>query len=161
MPHMPLGVRSSAIMALYETVYSLALVSEGFSPMGVISQWWSRIPSFVYRIPLLLYIASHLFRAYGRKGRDLQEKGLMLLNSFSLGPSRLPDAFTMHPESALDDGRTVPYTQLVEAYGKEKERLERMVRSRRERMDKHSSSKSAAVGPKEDRGREGDPGLTR
>ena len=85
----------------------------------------------------------------------------MLLDIFSSGPSRLPDAFTLHPESAIDDARTVPYTQLVEAYEKEKERLEKMVRSRRERRDKRSSSRSAAVGPEEDRGREGDPGLTR
>ncbi len=161
MPHAPLGVRASALMALYESVYSLALVSEGFSPMGVVSQWWSRLPSFIYRVPLLLYGASRLFRAYGRKGKELQERGLMLLDIFSSGPSRLPDAFTLHPESAIDDARTVPYTQLVEAYEKEKERLEKMVRSRRERRDKRSSSRSAAVGPEEDRGREGDPGLTR
>ena len=161
MPHSPLGVRSSAIMALYESVYSIALVSEGFSPMGVISQWWSRLPSFIYHVPMMLYIASHLFRAYGRKGRDLQERGLLLLDSFSSGPSRLPDAFTLHPESALDDARTLPYSQLIEAYEKEKARLERMVRSRSERRERRSSSKSAAVGPDEERGREGDPGLTR
>lgn len=161
MPLRPLGVRSSAVMALYESVYSLSLISLGYPPMASISEWWGRFPSFLYSVPWAAYAIARLFRAFGRKGRNLQESGLRLLSLFSSGPHALPDAFTLNPDSAASDSRTVPYTQLVQAYEAERDRLEMTVRSRRESSERRSSSNKAAVGPSTERGREGDPGLTR
>ena len=148
-------------MALYESVYSLSLISLGYPPMASISEWWGRFPSFIYGIPGAVSVIARLFRAFGRKGRNLQESGLRLLSLFSSGPHALPDAFTLNPDSAANDSRTVPYTQLVQAYEAERDRLEMTVRSRRERSERRSSSNKAAVGPSAERGREGDPGLTR
>ena len=161
MPRHPLGVSSSAVIALYESVFSLALISEGFSPMGSVVLWWSRIPSFVYRVPFLLRNALCFFSAYGMKADMLAEKGLRLLSVFSGGREVLPEIFAFNPDSALEDGRTVPYTRLCVAYEEERSRLETRVKSRREKMERRSASKSAAVGPADERGREGDPGLTK
>ena len=156
----PLGPGSAAVMALYEGIYSLALISQGYSPMYSISEWWGRFPSFLYGIPIAARFIARHFRAFGMKGKDLQESGLRILSLFSSSPRQLPDAFTLNPLSAVKDGRTVPFIQLVKAYEAEKARLERTVRSGSDRRKMPDGSKTAAVGPDDERGRDGDPGLT-
>ena len=159
-PARNLGIKSSAVMALYEGIYSLALLSEGYSPMCGISEWWGRFPSILYNVPSLARIIAHGFRAFGKKSHDLAARGLCILSLFSSDPVSIPDAFTLNPASALPDGCTVPYTLLVEAYEAEKDRLERAVKSRSEKRVRPSSRKSTAVGPDDERGRDGEPGLT-
>ena len=154
------GIGSSAVMALYESIYTLALISSGFSPAGSISEWWGRFPPFLYSIPLCARLIACGFSAYGKKGRMLAKEGYRILSLFSSSPQHIPDAFTLNPDSALSDGRTVPVSQLIAAYDREKERLERRLRSRRERSERPSGVRSAAVGPSEERGLDGDPGLT-
>ncbi len=159
-PKKPLSIECSAILALYESVYFLALISEGFSPMGAISEWWGKFPSYAYYNPQLLRLIARTFRAYGMKSSELQAKGLRLMNEFMKEPERLPKAFTLNVSPVVDDGRTVPCTQLFEAFELEKASLERIVRSRSEKRQRPKASKSTAVGPEEERGREGEPGLT-
>ena len=159
LPKKPLGNKAAAIMALYETAYRFALISEGYSPMGVISEWWGRLPSSIFRFPFLLRIAAMLFSAYGLKGRDLFQHGLMLAESFSGGEGRVPDFFILEPESAYSDRSTVQPLRLLECYEREKRIALRVLKSRREKRNTPSSDNAAAVGPDDERGLDGDPGL--
>ena len=141
LPARPLSEKAAAIMALYECAYRLALISEGYSPMGVIPQWWGRLPSFIFSVPFLLRIAAMAFSAYGLKGRDIHEH------------------FSMDPESTYGDGSTVSPVKLMEYYEREKRIALRMLKSRSEKSDRPSAESNAAVGPAEERGLDGDPGL--
>ena len=160
LPTRPLSDRAGAVMALYEAAYRYALVSDGYSPMGTLSEWWGRLPRFIFRFPFLLRIAAILFRAYGLRGRDILERGMALMDTLS-APEMLhiPQRFTMEPESAFDDGSTVSAVRLSECYRRERRIAEMVVKSRREKRRIKSSESSAAVGPSDDLGRDGDPGL--
>ena len=154
------SVRSAAVMALYEEVYSLALISRGYSAMCSLSEWWGRFPSFLYTMPpIARFIAEH-FRAFGLSARELEQEGMRILSIFASKPVALPDAFTLNPDSAFPCVRTLPFSLIVGTYEKEKGSLERKLKSRREKSARNLSSKSAAVGPDDERGRDGDPGLT-
>ena len=159
LPGKTLTTGSGAVMALYETACSLALVSLGYSPMGTISEWWGRIPRFVFKVPFLLRIAAVMMRAYGLDARLLIENGMRYMERLSSGPFRLPERFTMEAESDYGDGATIQYTRLMECYEREKVIARRIVKSRREKRRRPSSERSAAVGPSDDLGRDGDPGL--
>ncbi len=168
LPKTPLSPESSAIMALYESVFSLYLLSLGYSPFPAIVSWFGRFPFIIFRFPMALRIAALSFRAYGKKSREMLEKGLELLDALSLRePEKLPERF-------LSDfnGRTVPAARLFSYYRTErmaleercrkihkKESVRKKSRDRRDRREIPDSVSSAAEGPSEDRGREGDPGL--
>lgn len=158
-PPSPLFPRSGAIMALYEAIYRYALVSEGYSPLVALVSWWGYFPSFLYRFPLILRIASLLFRAYGMSNAELLCKGFDIFSTLISEPSRLPDRFSSDPESAYRDGRTVEYTKLIDSYECEKAIVRRIVKSRRDRIERQSGKNRTHVGPDDERGREGDPGL--
>ena len=160
LPARPLSEKAAAIMALYECAYRLALISEGYSPMGVIPQWWGRLPSFIFSVPFLLRIAAMAFSAYGLKGRDILRKGLSLMDELRLqGGGRIHEHFSMDPESTYGDGSTVSSVKLMEYYEREKRIALRMLKSRSEKSDRPSAESNAAVGPAEERGLDGDPGL--
>ena len=160
LPEKPLSDKAGAIMALYESVYRYALVSDGYSPMGVISEWWGRFPSFIFRFPFLLRIAAMLFCAYGKKGRDLFDKGKRIIEEMIPAEyGKIPDCFVSNPISAYGDGATVSPVRLIENYEREKRIAEKMLKSRREKSSIPSSDNNAADGPSEERGLEGDPGL--
>ena len=159
LPRRPLSDRAGAVMALYEAAYRYALVSDGYSPMGTLSEWWGRIPRFVFKVPFLLRIAAVMMRAYGLDARLLIENGMRYMERLSSGPFRLPERFTMEAESDYGDGATIQYTRLMECYEREKVIARRIVKSRREKRRRPSSERSAAVGPSDDLGRDGDPGL--
>ena len=146
-------------MALYEAIYRYALVSEGYSPLVALVSWWGYFPSFLYRFPLILRIASLLFRAYGMSNAELLCKGFDIFSTLISEPSRLPDRFSSDPESAYRDGRTVEYTKLIDSYECEKAIVRRIVKSRRDRIERQSGKNRTHVGPDDERGREGDPGL--
>ena len=158
LPRKPLSYASGAIMALYETAYRYALVSEGYVPMGTLAQWWGRLPRFIFRVPFLLRIAALLFRAYGQKGTDLYRKGLRIIDELA-GRYPLPEHFQMEPLSSYGDGATTSAERAYGAYAHEKRIAEIVLKSRREKRKTPSSDSNAAVGPSEDRGLEGDPGL--
>ncbi len=159
LPAHPLSHESGAIMAFYETAYRYALVSMGYSPMGTVSEWWGSIPRIVFRIPFLLRIAALSFRAYGLKGRDILKSGIDIIESLTDGWHTIPEHFTMDPESECGDGETVSPQRAAECYEREKAIALRILKSRREKRAIPSSDSSAAVGPSEDLGRDGDPGL--
>lgn len=160
LPRRPLSDKAAAIMMLYEGAYRFALVSDGYSPMGMISEWWGRFPSFVFRIPFLLRLICLLFSAYGLRGNDIFMKGLKLMEAFGNDcAGTLPEHFIMDPESAYGDGATVSPVKLMECYSREKRIALRMLKSRSEKSSIPSADKTAAVGPSDDRGRDGDPGL--
>ena len=169
LPSKPLSPESSAVMALYESIYSLYLVSHGYSPFPALAAWFGRFPSFIYRFPVLLRIIASLFSAYGIKGKDMIGKGMELLRALSLEePQDLPERFTSE-----FNGRTVPTARLFSYFRTELLRLESQLERRaqrkervrkkpRDRSDSRAitdSDSSAAEGPSEDLGRDGDPGL--
>ena len=109
LPHKPLSPEASAVMALYESVYTLYLASMGYSPFPVLASWFGRFPSWIYRFPVFLRIIASGFRAYGIKGSDMLERGLMLLGRLSLEePQKIPKRFVTE-----FNGRTVPEARLI------------------------------------------------
>ena len=104
------------------------------------------------------YAFRHL-RLYGIDSRTLLREGIELLESLSVPPFGIDERFIMDPDSSLDSS-TVPYLRLIQGFEEEKERLLSWLKSRSEKRTRPSSEKSTAVGPSEERGREGDPGLT-
>lgn len=158
LPHRALSDKAAAIMAFYESAYRYALVSEGYNPMGTIPEWWGRLPWIVFRIPFILRIAALLFSAYGKKGRSLLMHGISLVEEFSQ-PGKVPELFTSEPCSAFGDGATVSQVRVMENYEREKRIAFRVLKSRSEKRVKPSSDSTAAVGPSDDLGRDGDPGL--
>lgn len=165
-PEKALKAESAAIMALYECVYSLYLVSEGYSPFPALVAWLSRLPSSACGCPGLLRSYMLSFRAYGIRGRDMLSRGYELLSMFSSDkPSDLPDRFVSEfNEGAVPAVRLFSYFRkerslLEKRLNRQKERLSRISEERREKMEMPSSESSAAVGPDDDLGRDGEPGL--
>lgn len=159
-PKKPLSDEAGAIMALYESAYHYALVSDGYCPMGALTEWWGRFPSFVFRYPFILRVIALLFRAYGKKGRDLFQKGMRIIKEIRRTEyGSIPDAFSSNPLSAYEDAVAVSPVRLVENYEREKRIAEMVLKSRREKSSNPSSDSTAAVGPSDERGLDGDPGL--
>ena len=169
LPHKPLSPEASAVMVLYESIYTLYLASMGYSPFPVLASWFGRFPSWIYRFPVFLRIIASGFRAYGIKGSDMLERGLMLLGRLSLEePQKIPERFVTE-----FNGRTVPEARLISYFSIERSRLEEQIQKRHQRKgkvrkgskdrrdinDKPESSSNAADGPSDDLGRDGDPGL--
>ena len=160
LPKKPLSDRAGAIMALYETAYGLALSSRGFVPMGSVAEWWAKLPRFVFRFPFLLRLSALLFRAYGIKGLDILEEGIAKMDELAK-PGEIHKHFVLDPESAVGDGSTVSPVRIRAYYEREKRIALMILKSIREKRRKPSGRNKAAVGPSEDLGREGDPGLQR
>ena len=93
---------------------------------------------------------------YGMNSYSMLSEGYRILNELEGEARQLPDSFLF---DAADDGRTVPYTRLLSAYRSEKLRLEMVLKFRSDKRRIPFSSRRAAVGPEEDLGRDGDPGL--
>ena len=80
-------------------------------------------------------------------------------------PSDLPDRFVSEfNEGAVPAVRLFSYFRkerslLEKRLNRQKERLSRISEERREKMEMPSSESSAAVGPDDDLGRDGEPGL--
>ena len=149
----------AAIFALYEAVYSLALISLGYSPMAA-TAFSEKIPAIAYRIPSLARLSWHHYKAFGMSGRDLFRIGFPIFESL-IGEKRdLPSHFMRDAESAKSL-RAVPAVKLFESYKHEKLRAQIWEKSRRENKVRPVHSKRTAVGPAEDLGRDGEPGLTK
>ncbi len=159
LPPRPLSDGSGAVMALYETAYRYALISRGFSPMGAVTEWWGRLPGIIFRFTPLLRIAALLFRAYGLRGLDLLSEGMGYIEELSDGRLSLPEHFMRDPRSSFGDGATVSAQRSAGCYEREKRIALMVLKSIREKRRRPSSESSAAVGPDDERGRDGDPGL--
>ena len=70
----------------------------------------------------------------------------------------IPSYFTLQCQSALSTD-TVPLVRLQNYWDEEKVRVEILLKSKREKRVKDSVSSTPKVGPEEDLGREGEPGL--
>ena len=160
LPRKTLNPERSAIMAFYELCYSLALLSYGFAPVVTTCLYWDRLPAISFSItPLLRFFAKH-FSVYGIKSGELLEKGLKIMEKLDLSFHQIPEFFEMNPDSAKDS-TTVPMVRLQELFLFEKGRAERSLKSKREISSRRSAKNKPAVAPKEERGLEGEPGLSK
>ncbi len=159
-PKKSVKAECAAIFALYETVYTLALISLGCSPFTAFVEYFSRLPDIVFRMPLLARIALKRFTAYGYKAEELLDRGYRLLERLNPGWHDIPRCFTFNSVSSYD-ASTVPIRKLQAFYDEEKLRLLIFLKSSSAKRARKDGVKSAAVAPSEDRGREADPGLSR
>lgn len=150
--------RASAIIAFYEAIYSLALEAFGHPPFCSDVSYYSKAPQFVFHSPLAARYFSRRFKAFGHSSLELMEKGMEVMNELPLGWNSLPSCFTLEGMSALSID-TVPLVRLQSYWEEEKVRVEIILKSKREKIEKESLSKRPNVGPEEDLGREGEPGL--
>ena len=155
-----LNERCSAIMALYELCYILALFSYGIGPLIATCLYWDKIPKCAFSSPSLLRFFARRFSICGLKGKDLLENGLTIFATLDPSFHKIPDFFEMNPESAKGT-ETVQLARLQEYFLEEKARAEIWVKSKSDIISKRSGKKSPAVGPDEDLGREGEPGLNK
>lgn len=150
---------SAPVFALYESSLMLALISRGLVPLTELPASFGSVPKGLYGSRRAMRYAFRHLRLYGIDSRTLLREGIELLESLSVPPFGIDERFIMDPDSSLDSS-TVPYLRLIQGFEEEKERLLRWLKSRSEKRTRPSSEKSTAVGPSEERGREGDPGLT-
>lgn len=156
LPSKPLGYGSAAVFFLYEKVISYALLSKGYAPFSASVLLWSHLHKVLYRFPMAIRLLSWSASIYGMNSYSMLSEGYRILNELEGEARQLPDSFLF---DAADDGRTVPYTRLLSAYRSEKLRLEMVLKFRSDKRRIPFSSRRAAVGPEEDLGRDGDPGL--
>ncbi len=157
-PEKPVSAETAAVFALYETVYSLALIALGY-PAGIESSlYWAKVPQLAYRNPFFARFFLRRFTAFGIKGSTLLPLGFEILEKINPGWHPVPSCFTMQSESAFD-AATVPLKKLQDCYESEKLRLLISLKSRREKSVRSEGERSANVAPSEERGSDADPGL--
>lgn len=150
--------RAVAIISFHEALYSLALISLGHPPFCSDITYFSKAPEIVYQYPFFARSFSRRFKAFGYNSLDLLEIGMEVMEELSLGWSPLPSNFTLSARSAVSID-TVPLKRLQDYWDEEKVRVSILLKSKREKRVNDPSSKMANVGPREDLGREEDPGL--
>lgn len=157
-PDKPVDERCSAVFALYETIYTLALRELGYPTFLLSFLYWARVPRAAYRSPILARFFLKRFNAFGHSGRELLEIGWKVYESLDLSWHPIPNHFIMDSVSSYD-AATVPLKRLQDYYDEEKLRLMISLKSRREKTERREGVISAAVGPEEERGSETEPGL--
>ncbi|MBQ0072284.1 MAG: hypothetical protein KBS81_10615 [Spirochaetales bacterium] len=132
LPKYPVGAECAAILAFYQLVYGLALMTLGYPVFSTQIGYWTKMPEVVYHVPQLSRLAASSFSAYGYKAKDLLAIGLEVLDSLSLEWHGIPSYFIMNSESVVDSS-TVPMRRLQEIFSVEKARLEIKVKSTKEK----------------------------
>ena len=150
--------KAATIIAFYEALYTLALEALGHPPFCSDISYFSKAPQIVFRSPLAARYFSKHFKAFGHSSMELLEKGMEVLEEIPNRWSPLPSCFTLEGMSALSID-TVPLARLQVYWEEEKVKVAILLKSRREKMEKHSSSNTPKEGPEEDLGREAEPGL--
>ena len=150
--------RAAATIAFYEAVYALALNAFGHPPFCSNISYYSKAPEIVFRSHLAARFYSRRYKAFGHSALELLEKGMEVMELLGVKWNPLPSYFILNCQSALSTD-TVPLARLQSYWDEEKVRVEILLKSKRDKMEKPSSSKTPNVGPKEDLGRDGDPGL--
>lgn len=158
-PKKSVNAECAAVFALYETVYTLALMALGCSPFTAFVEYFSRLPDIVFRVPLLARFALKRFTAYGYKAEELLPLGYSLLERLDSGWHEIPRCFTFNSVSSYD-AATVPLRRLQDRYDGEKLRLLISLKSSSAKRARKDGVKSANVGPSEERGSDADPGLS-
>lgn len=150
--------RAAAIIAFYEAVYTLALNAFGHPPFCSNASFYSKAPEIVFHSHIFARFYSRRYRAFGHSSLDLLEKGMEVMERMPEVWNRIPSYFTLQCQSALSTD-TVPLVRLQSYWDEEKMRVEILLKSKREKREKDSLSSTPKVGPEEDLGREGEPGL--
>lgn len=159
-PRKDLNPKCAAILAYYELVYTLALLSFGFGPLVTTCIYWDKIPQFAFSCPTLLRHIVQKFSVYGIKNEVLMGTGMRILDQLDLSFGAIPSYFEMSGDSAKDF-RTVPMARLQEYFYYEKSIAERILKSRRDTRRNPNGKISPAEGPDDDLGRDGEPGLNK
>ena len=158
-PKHEMDERCSVILAFYEAVYSLALISLGYSPFAAAS-FSEYIPEIAYHNPALARFFMRTYRPFGLKSKELFRIGLPIFKALAGDTNYIPEHFRENGVSALSF-RTVSPVRLLSSYTEEMLKAEIWLKSNRDIRRAESSSSKIAVGPKEDLGRDGDPGLSK
>lgn len=159
-PKKSVDVKCAAVFALYETVYTLALMALGCSPFTASVGYFSRLPDIVFRSPVLARAAMKRFSAYNYTAADLLPIGFRLLEKLDGGWHQIPRCFTDNSVSAYD-ASTVPLKKLQDLYDDERLRLLISLKSSSVKRERKDGVKSANVAPSEERGRDAEPGFSR
>ncbi len=158
-PKREMDERCSTIFALYDAVYSLALISLGYSPLAS-SAFSEYIPELAYHNPILARVFMRTYKPFGINSKELFRIGLPIFKALEGDNHYIPEHFRENGVSALSF-RTVSPVRLLSAYNEEMLKAEIWLKSNRDIKRAKSLSKSIAVGPNEDLGRDGDPGLSK
>lgn len=150
--------RCSSIFALYETIYTLALLSLGHPPFLSSIIYWSKVPEVAFHVPCVARFFCRHFNAFGHKSDELLVRGLEIYNALNLSWHSSPYYFSFCSESAFDSS-TVPIKKLQDYYDEEKLHLLITVKSIKERMAKKDGVNKPKVGPLDERESATDPGL--
>lgn len=150
---------AAAIIAFYESIYSLALQAMGHPTFVSTLGYWSKVPEVAYQIPLVARYFARKFHAFSHGGEELMEKGMKILDSLEIHVWKpIPEKFLM--DSVSKKGAdTVSLKRLQDYWDREKNRVEILLKSRREKTEKDEASNKPKVGPEEERGLEAEPGL--
>lgn len=130
MPKHEMDEKTSVVFALYEAIYSLALISLGYSPLAA-AAYAESIPEFAYHSPFIARIVMRSISFFGYKPKELFEIGLPLFEAIAGEKNTIPDHFTSDGESALSF-RTVSPVKLLALYREEKLKAEIWAKSRSE-----------------------------
>ena len=150
--------RAAATIAFYEAVYTLALNAFGHPPFCSNASFYSKAPEAVFHSHILARFYSRRYKAFGHSALELLEKGMEVMEKMPNKWNDIPSYFTLQCQSALSTD-TVPLVRLQSYWDEEKVRVEILLKSKREKRVKDSVSSTPKVGPEEDLGREGEPGL--
>ena len=157
-PDKPVSSEVAAVFALYETVYSLALIALGYPVSIESSLYWAKVPGIAYRNPFFARFFLRRFNAFGIKSSTLLPLGFGILEKLNLQWHPIPSRFTLDSSSSFD-ASTVPLKKLQDAYDEEKLRLLISLKSSRRKRISTDGETMAKEAPSEERGSEADPGL--
>lgn len=148
-PKKPLKSESAAVMAFYELIYTFALINYGFIPLLRLGVFYSSFKKRDFGLPVLLRMKSRRFSIFGLSSRELLRKGLEIADMLSLELTPLPSVFELYPGK---NKRNLPTAKLLSLFQSEYRRALSFLKSSSDSIDAFSSSRSANVGPEEERG---------
>ncbi len=146
-----LKIKSAAISASYEFVMNLGLLSFGINPLSSLSLYWANVPSFIYSYPLLFRLYLIRFRILGYSFCEILEEGYSVFSSLKLEREGIPDYFKLEPTES-EERRTVLALPLNSEFSSQILRLEKKVKSLKDKRARKEGKIKAAVAPSEDLG---------
>lgn len=147
-----------AIFTYYETMYYLALLTLGYPYLEAFISYFQSVPEIVYHSAFFSRLVLYNFSYQGYSGKELLEIGKRLSEALGLSFHPTPEYFRMNTYSAYGYG-AVPMRKLEEYYEREKNLSNITFSSIKERIVSLFSNTKLKVGPKDERGKDGDPGF--
>lgn len=136
----------SAIFALYETIYTLALLSLGHPPFLSSLAYWSKVPQLAFKSPFLARWYCHRYNAFGHSSDELLVKGMEIYEALNLSWHPIPSHFIMDSRSSLGT-TTVDLKKLEDYYDEEKLHLLIRLKSINDKIAKNEGVNMPNVGP--------------